>query len=462
MISHPKPTPEWRKPRFPGPRSVTLALLAAIGLVLGSACSEWDRYWDEDDPPTGPVTPTDRTPPTVSFLAPSGPDSAHATPVSGSTYPVAIQAEDSVGVAQVSLTIDGGPAVDVPGPDWTLMWDTTILDEASTHRLEATAVDAAGNTGTSGAVYAQVFNLGPEVVITSPPDSALVKGRLPIAVDFPGAAPDIEKVEFFAGIFPVGELTTPPWTYELDTRLLPTSRYVLTAKATTTLGSVGVSDPVQVYVNNGVPVAEIDFPAGDMDTVATRGILVLEGTVSDTEEDEIPIPPDQIIWRSSVDGSIGTGRETQAQYLTVGTHAITLEVTNAWGTTGYSDPIPMEVLAEGTYTFCDDIMRDIIEWSMCTFCHNPNTSEWPSMEYDLRTYSGLITGGLTTAFPIVAPGRPEASFLYNKITAETTEETWAGDPMPPDQFPPVFPFLQEKMRVWILEGAAPDDPEECN
>jgi hypothetical protein len=440
---------------------------------MGSACSRWDRYWNEDTGPTGPGTPSDTVPPTVRFLTPSGQDPAHATAVKGSTYAIVIDADDDQGVVQVALTIDDGPALDVLGPGWTLMWDTTVLAETSTHRLEATAVDAAGNMGTGGPVYAQVFNLGPEVVISSPADGALVKGQLEITVEFLGAVPDIERLEFFAGIFPIGELTAPPWTYVLDTRPLPSSRYVLTVKATTSLGSVGVSDPpVGIYVHNGIPDVMIDFPIPAVDTVgapvpwkfATRGTLVLEGTASDDEEDEIPIPPDQIVWRSDLDGPIGTGLNIQVQNLTVGSHTVTLEVTNAWGTRG-SDSIPVEVLAEGTYMFCEDIMDDIIVWGQCTKCHNPDSSEWPNMELDLRTYSGLMAGGLTTAFPIVSPGRPEASFLYNKITAVwDSVDAWVGEPMPPPPpllFPPVFDYLKEQMRVWILEGAAPDDPEEC-
>ncbi len=431
-----------------------LPLAAMLGAALAAAaggCSEWDRYWAEDGA-TGPGSSRDTTPPAVSLLAPAAPDSLLATPVGGSAYRIVAQASDDVGVARVVLWIDGAAARELSSAPWEMRWDTTPLEELSRHRLWATAEDAAGNVGTSDPAFAQVFNRGPEVRVSDPADGAFVKGVVPVSVEFPGEAPELEKVELIADVWTVGQAVAAPWVIDLDTTTLPPGTHYLVAKATTVLGHVGVSDAVRVEVNNGVPAVTVLFP-GEGHRVATRGTLVLQAAAIDPEEG--PLAPAQVAWISDVDGPLGAGTELRKAGLSPGEHRIVVRATNSWDTAA-EDTVGVTVLAAPTYSYGADIHWPLFEDFFCTFCHQPSSSEFPNSELDLRTYESLMAGGKTTIYECVYPCRPESSLVYDKISAAVP---WVGNPMPPPPtFPSVFPPIRERLRVWILEGAPPDDP----
>jgi Bacterial Ig domain/Carboxypeptidase regulatory-like domain len=97
-------------------------------------------------------TPTDTTAPTVSISAP-----AAAAAVSG-TVSVTANAADNVGVASVQFQVDGANAGGLDGAmPYGYTWDTTKVANG-THKLSATAKDAAGNTATSAIVSVTVNN----------------------------------------------------------------------------------------------------------------------------------------------------------------------------------------------------------------------------------------------------------------------------------------------------------------
>ncbi len=426
------------------------ATLGAALAVAAGGCAEWDRYWAEDGA-TGPGSTRDTTPPVVTLLNPSGPDSLQATPVGGSAYRIVAQASDDVGVARVLVWIDDDAPRELTSAPWEVRWDTTPLEELSRHRVRATAEDAAGNVGSSDPAFAQVFNQGPEVRVSDPADGALVKGVVPVSVDFPGEVPELEKVELIADVWTVGTITSPPWVLDLDTTTLPPGAHYLVAKATTVLGHVGVSDPVRVEVNNGVPAVSVLFP-GEGHRVATRGTLVLQAAAFDPEEG--PLAPAQVAWISDADGVLGTGTELRKAGLSPGDHVLVARATNSWGTSA-EDTVGVTVLAAPTYSYGADIHWPLFEDFFCTFCHHPASSEYPNSELDLRTYESLMAGGKTTIYECVYPCRPESSLVYNKIAEDVP---WIGNPMPPPPtFPPVFAPIVERLRVWILEGAPPDD-----
>lgn len=436
-----------------------LVPVAVLGSLLLASCGEWDKYWEEDRL-TGPTLPPDETPPTVVMASPSGQDSAHATPVGGPQYRIVVNVVDDVGVARVEIHVDDLPPVEVLAPPWELVWDTTILEEASRHRLWARAFDAAGNVGTAEPVFAQVFNSGPEVSLSTPEDGALVLGTIEIEAVFGGETPEISQVEFLADVWTIETVTAPPWTVSWDTTTLPDGEHFLATKATTVLGNVGVSPAVRVHVNNGAPTMTIDFPSSGH-RVATRGTLVLIGSASDDEEGVIP--PDRVWWQSDLQGTLGTGHELWISNLVPGDHVVTATATNAWGT-ATSASLPIEVLAQPTWDYCSDIQWPLFEEYFCTFCHNPESSEYPNSELDLTSYSTLMLGGRTTIYRCVYPCRPESSLVYNKITSLPPAVAWVGDYMPPPSsanFPTVPPYIAERLWTWILEGAPPDVPQDC-
>jgi len=448
--------------RFPGPCGARRAArrplaLAFLAFLLAAGCAEWDRYWEEEGV-VGPAPDLDTTPPTVFLQSPAGSDSATATPIGGDDYEIVILAADDDTVEVVDVYVDDLPAQQISAPPWKLRWDTTPLEEGSRHRVRATATDAAGNVGSSAVAHAQVFNTGPQVALVQPADSSLVRGTIHVEAELLGEAPDIEKVEFLVGVWLSYTVTSPPWSVDLDTTVLPAGIHYLVAKVTTVLGSVGVSRPVRIHVNNGAPTVAITFPESGH-RVASRGTLVLQANSTDAEQGALS--PDQVVWRSDLQGQIGTGLELRKANLLPGDHTIRAVATNSWGGAD-STSIGIEVLEHPTYTYCDDIHWPLLEEFFCTFCHHPGSSEYPNSELDLRTYSSLMAGGKSTShglYECVYPCRPESSLVYNKVTQTVP---WVGNPMPPPPvFPHVWPEVQEMLRVWILEGAPPDDSEDC-
>jgi hypothetical protein len=440
-------------PSAPLARAATALLGSTVFLGL-AGCSEWDKYWAEDSP-TGPGPSHDTVPPVVTLATPTGPDSLHASPASGSAYRIVVNATDDVGVRLVRIHVDAATPHELASPPWESLWDTTTLEEATSHRVWAVAEDSAGNVGTSPVVWAQVFNAGPQVVISAPAESALILGTVRVAADFPGQSPEISQVEFQADVWSVGTVTSAPWEIDLDTSTLPDGVHYLVAKATTTLGHVGVSAPVRTHVNNGTPTMTIEFPP-NLHRVATRGTLVLLGVALDGQEGEIP--GTRLTWASDLDGALGTGRELRFANLTPGMHVITGTGTNAWGTPGDASR-QIEVVGGPSYSYCGDLAIYLFADYFCTFCHDPAASTYPDSELDLRSYAAMMHGGKTTIFESIYPCRPESSLVFNKITQASP---WVGERMPPQAvFPAVPAELVEELRTWILEGAPPDDPAEC-
>jgi hypothetical protein len=97
-------------------------------------------------------TATDPTPPTVAISAPAG-----GATVSG-TVSVTANAADNVGVASVQFQVDGVNAGGLDGATpYAYSWDTTKVGNG-THKLDAIAKDAAGNTTTSALLSVTVNN----------------------------------------------------------------------------------------------------------------------------------------------------------------------------------------------------------------------------------------------------------------------------------------------------------------
>ncbi|WP_028065248.1 N,N-dimethylformamidase beta subunit family domain-containing protein [Solirubrobacter soli] len=97
----------------------------------------------------------DTTAPTVSLTAPA------AGTVSGSVT-VTATASDNVGVAGVTLKVDGAAlGTELTASPYTRAWDTFTVANGS-HTLTATARDAAGNSTTSAPVVVTVNNLPPD------------------------------------------------------------------------------------------------------------------------------------------------------------------------------------------------------------------------------------------------------------------------------------------------------------
>jgi len=148
----------------------------------------------------------DRTPPGIEFTAPpSGPA------IQGSVL-VELTVTEAIGVAEVTLEIDGGGAVVVAGPPYEYLWDTTAEDFGE-HVLAATVVDRVGFDGES-TLELDVDN-PPEITITSPTSGDTVAE--PTIIEATTADDDeVDYVEYHLdGVLQTTD-PAPPWQFVLD------------------------------------------------------------------------------------------------------------------------------------------------------------------------------------------------------------------------------------------------------
>lgn len=124
-------------------------------LVAAASCS-----------PTREEAPLpDTTAPSISILVPT------EGSIVVDTVCVTIEASDDERVARVTLLVDGTTIGRRYGPPWIIPWPTGQIPDSSLHRLQAEAVDAAGNLSLS--LERQVWvrhNCPPSVLIIWPPD----------------------------------------------------------------------------------------------------------------------------------------------------------------------------------------------------------------------------------------------------------------------------------------------------
>jgi hypothetical protein len=210
---------------------------------------------------------------------------------------------------------------------WTVAIDTTSTD----------GVSFLTRTATSGQKPTLVLTVaaGPEpaVAIAQPADGAAFFDGDTITLQ--GHASDVVDGTLDAAIawsaVPGGLLGTGATI----TTTLPEGTYVITASVVDSDG-FGASDQVTITVgppppDNTEPLVTITAPANGQTVGATQAIT-FTGTATDLEEGSLTTA---LVWTSSRDGRIGTGR-TFTRTLSVGTHTITAAVTDAGGLEGHA------------------------------------------------------------------------------------------------------------------------------
>ena len=75
----------------------------------------------------------------------------------------------------------------------------------------------------------------------------------------------------------------------------------------------------------------------------------------------------------------------------------------------------------------------------CVVCHGGTLGLW------LDSYESVLAG--SSRGPVIAPGMPEQSELYKRVTG-------TSDPRMPFNLPPLAQRDIETIRIWITEGAA--------
>jgi hypothetical protein len=193
------------------------------------------------------VVVPDTIPPTISITAPVA-----GTTVVG-TVTVTGNASDNQALADVALSIDGGPYQAASGgSSWSLAFSTTSFANGS-HRLTARAVDAAGNqtltTDTVSFANPVVDTTPPTVSFTTPAAGANVGGTVLVS----GVAKDdvsVAKVELSVdgGAYQTASGSSN-WSSSLDTSSLANGSHTLVARATDSSGNQATTSE-QITVSN--------------------------------------------------------------------------------------------------------------------------------------------------------------------------------------------------------------------
>lgn len=251
------------------------------------------------------------------------------------------------------------------------------------HAVTLTATDSRGATGTARVTMTVEENAAPSVSISSPPDdSDFVEGT---AIAFEGSATDPEDGSL-AGAALV-------WTSGLDGQIgtgssfdrddLSRGRHTITLTATDSNGATGTA-AIEVVVTsaaNQAPSASISRPgAGAIFDAGTS--ITFQGSGSDPEDGALP--EGSLAWSSSLDGPFGTGTSFTFGGLSVGTHEITLKVTDSEGASATA------TVTVGVYTPSNPAGYDIVV--IYTAGTTPTASQRQAFEDAARRWGELITG----------------------------------------------------------------------
>ena len=185
----------------------------------------------------------DTTAPTVSITSPSD-----GVTVSG-TISAQVTANDNVGVASVSLKVDGVLLAGDNTAPYTFPWNTSAAANGS-HTLTAIAVDGAGNSASatvSVTVNNAVDTTPPSVSITSPGNGANVAaGNVSVlvsAMDNVG----VVKVELYVDGVLTCTSVTAPFSTKWNSRRATPGGHTLQCRAYDATQNTGVSALVTVY-----------------------------------------------------------------------------------------------------------------------------------------------------------------------------------------------------------------------
>ncbi len=195
----------------------------------------------------------DNTDPSASITAPG----AGAT-VSG-VVPVTASASDANGVSVVWFSVDGVSQARDHSAPYEFDWDTALWSNG-THVVEAEAWDRSGNSHSSEVVVTVTNDFEtPQVALLQPSAGQLVSGSVSVAasaVDNQG----VSSVEVYLDGSLVGTDATAPYSITWSSASVADGPHTLTARAFDATGNVGLSDPLQVTVDNTTPQVYVDSP----------------------------------------------------------------------------------------------------------------------------------------------------------------------------------------------------------
>jgi hypothetical protein len=222
-------------------------------------------------------------------------------------------------------------ASDLAGPLGTGPAVTVSALEIGTHRITATATDAAGDGGMAAiTVRVRDPNVAPAVTITAPAPGASFRSGRPVTFaatardDFEGdLGPLVVWSSSRDGMLGVGaSLAVTP----------SEGSHTLTARVTDSDGATSMAT-VTVVITATPPVVTITAPVTGTRIFVDRG-LRLQGTAIDFVDGDLSRT---LVWASDREGFLGRGASVTTTALRVGTHTVTAVATDSAGLIGQSE-----------------------------------------------------------------------------------------------------------------------------
>jgi hypothetical protein len=204
------------------------------------------------------VTVAVATPPTVSITAPTN-NAAYTAPA---TIAITATAKAATGATLSKVDFYQGTTLlgTVTKSPYTYAWSAVA---AGGYSLTAKATDSKGATATSAAVAVTVAAPAPPTVsITTPANNASFSApaSIPITASITAASGlSISKVDFYSGATLLGTVTAAPYAFTWSA--VPAGSYVISAKATDSLGSATTSASVAISVKVPSPPPTISIIA---------------------------------------------------------------------------------------------------------------------------------------------------------------------------------------------------------
>ena len=271
--------------------------------------------------------------PTVSISSPTHPTTFTAP----ANFTINASASDADGtITKVEFFAGAG----LLGEDTTAPYSLAMTNLGQgVYSLTAKATDNRGATTTSSLVSV-VVNTQPSVSITSPVHPTTMVSPATFTISAAASDPDgsINKVEFFAGVAPLGEDTTAPYTLALNN--MGNGVYVLTAKATDNVGGTKTSTAVSVVVTNA-PTTSITSPSNNAAFIAGSNITINALASDDGSVAKVEFFQNGVL----------LGQDTTSPYsfawnaVPPGTYSLTTRATDDLGVTGMSSAVTINVAA---------------------------------------------------------------------------------------------------------------------
>lgn len=172
---------------------------------------------------------------------------------------IPLQTTTNLGHFRVPYTGNAQAFTNTPLVDTNSGTVITVTLPAGVHTLRLTALNAGNNLQLNYMIAAPLSGSAPSVAITSPANGASFGSGATISLTASASGGPINQVEYFNGTTSLGSSSSGP-TFPVSWPTVPTGKYSITAKATTTGGFSAKSAAVNITV--GSPPKKVLFVIG--------------------------------------------------------------------------------------------------------------------------------------------------------------------------------------------------------